>query len=95
MIYCNYCTRSVKQLDRKAGEEGWGRVKCDLTRTNYREGPESQEVRSTFIITHCPDHLQEAFDELMKRVAQAHADFCGISLKETFPASELVKTHDK
>ncbi len=91
MIYCNYCQRSVKQLDRKAGEEGWGRVKCDLTRTKHREGPESQEVRSTFILTHCPDHVQEAFDELMKRVARAHYDLCGIRLKETFPESRLAE----
>lgn len=71
MIYCNYCQAAVQQLDRKATDAGWGRVKFDLTWTNHREGPESEETRQTCVLTHCPNHLQEAFNELVSRVQRA------------------------
>lgn len=90
-IYCNYCQAEVRQLDRVATDQGWGRVKFDLTWTNHRDGPESEETRLTCVITHCPAHVQDAFEELIGRVDSACRNHMDIDHIEGTPRMRSVK----
>lgn len=86
MPKCNYCDREVPEILQPEIDQGWGEVTLAYTDAN---GKPVKEER----IAHCPDHLQEAFNTVIGRVAQVQGLCIGIGLKHSIPLCGLINQH--
>jgi hypothetical protein len=81
MPKCKYCDRKVKHIWEPEVTQGWARV---VLAFKYEDG----RPEETLEIVHCPDHLQEAFDEFTGIVARTQGAVVGIRLKESVPIAK-------
>lgn len=83
MPKCSYCDREVLAIGQPEIDQGWGEV--TLAYTDANGNPVKEET-----IDHCPDHLQEAFNTVIGRVARIQGLCIGIGLKHSIPLCDLV-----